>query len=301
MSANILSKDIRKKIFDAMQLESIRWQGELDDVEFLDRLYNLETLPSFDNRYSNAKQDIIQHTRNNNDWDMYWIISDTRFDLLNCPDEEFSKFLCEMLHPVIRQTPSEQEQLVTYINEQIEKVGFRLIEADFIAGRPEYEIQQFLSANILKKGASAADLLNSNSMRKEIARIENSIYTDPELALGTSKELIESCCKTILENEKVEYAKLDFPKLVRTTLQTLNLTRDSISNDARGSENIKNILSSLSTIVLNLNELRNIYGTGHGKHGSYKSGFKSRHAQLVASCAITFALFVSETYVENKR
>ena len=40
---------------------NISWHGRLDDIEFLQRLYNLDELPSYDSRYHTAKGDIATH------------------------------------------------------------------------------------------------------------------------------------------------------------------------------------------------------------------------------------------------
>lgn len=41
------------------------YHGELEELEFLKILYPLDTMPSYDSRYSNAEDDIRQHTINN--------------------------------------------------------------------------------------------------------------------------------------------------------------------------------------------------------------------------------------------
>ena len=40
--------------------------------------------------------------------------------------------------------------------------------------------------------------MNANYLKQQIQRMEQSIDSDPSLAIGTAKELIETCCKTIL-------------------------------------------------------------------------------------------------------
>ncbi len=52
------------------------------------------------------------------------------------------------------------------------------------------------------------------------------------------------------------------------------------------------------TIGNNLAELRELYGTGHGKHGS-STGLKTRHAKLAIGAAATFAVFLFETHKET--
>ncbi len=43
------------------------YYGRLGKTEFLERLYNLKKMKSCDSRYSNAYEDIVQHTINNDD------------------------------------------------------------------------------------------------------------------------------------------------------------------------------------------------------------------------------------------
>ena len=76
--------------------------GRLDnEIAFLKRLYQLDTMPSNDDRYNNAEGDIIQHTINNDDWDLCWVFNDERFPLLNGTDEEYLRFLIEVFNPEV--------------------------------------------------------------------------------------------------------------------------------------------------------------------------------------------------------
>ncbi|QQR83341.1 hypothetical protein IPJ72_06105 [Candidatus Peregrinibacteria bacterium] len=48
----------------------------------------------------------------------------------------------------------------------------------------------------------SSELLNNRQLKLHIQRMENSINSDPDLAIGNAKELIETTCKNILDNEK---------------------------------------------------------------------------------------------------
>ena len=97
----------RRDILDAIKLESIQWNGRLEEAEFLSRLFDLHALPSTDRRFKDAAGDIWQHRVNNLDWDDDWIFYDDRFNLLSGDDEMFLRFLCETIHPVVRPDPTE--------------------------------------------------------------------------------------------------------------------------------------------------------------------------------------------------
>ena len=145
-----------------------------------------------------------------------------------------------------------------------------------------------------------AELLDANHLAKQIQRMKDSVETDPSLAIGTAKELIETCCKTILAKREVEIpAKPDIPTLTKATFKELNLVPEEIQKSAKGADAVKRLLSNLSTIAHNLAELRSLYGTGHGQHGS-TSGLTTRHAKLAVGAASTLAVFLFETHEQTK-
>ena len=145
-----------------------------------------------------------------------------------------------------------------------------------------------------------AKVLNANHLAEQIRRLEASVETDPSLAIGTAKELIETCCKTILaERGKPVSGAPDVSTLTKETLKELKLVPEGIPDAARGAEVIKRLLSNLGTIGNGLAELRSLYGTGHGKHGS-ASGLSTRHAKLAVGAAATMTVFLFETHKETK-
>jgi hypothetical protein len=126
--------------------------------------------------------------------------------------------------------------------------------------------------------------------------MQDSVEADPSLAIGTAKELIETCCKTILAERGQEISGTpDISTLTKATFKQLNLVPEGIPNSARGAEVIRRILSNLSTVCHGLAELSGLYGTGHGQHAA-ASGLKSRHAKLAVGAASTLAIFLFETH-----
>jgi len=142
-------------------------------------------------------------------------------------------------------------------------------------------------------------VFDGNYLAAQISRMEKSIESDPALAIGTAKELIETCCKTILEQRgKSVVGKPDMPTLTKNTLKELKLVPDDIPEAARGRDVIKRLLQNLGTIGNNLAELRGLYGTGHGKHDKAE-GLTPRHAKLAVGAASSLATFLFETHRET--
>ncbi len=146
---------------------------------------------------------------------------------------------------------------------------------------------------------SLANELDADELSRQINRIESNVDSDPALALGTAKELVETCCKTILKERGEAIPKnADVGQLVKATMKTLSLLPDSIPDSAKGAQTIKRTLSNLAAVTQGLAELRNLYGTGHGKHGKSKA-IRPRHARLAAGAAISLATFLFETHKER--
>ena len=147
--------------------------------------------------------------------------------------------------------------------------------------------------------AKTASRLQADDIRRQISRMEASINTDPELAIGTAKELTETCCKTILQERNVSNDRnLDVSELVRVTLRELRLTREDIPDSARGADTIRRIVSNLGSIASGINELRNLYGTGHGRTARTPS-LSPRHARLAVGSTSALVQFLFETHTEQ--
>jgi len=297
-----LPREVRLHIVDGLRLEGVSWRGQLDDVEFLSRLYDLDKLPSHDPRFKDASGDIWQHCINNDDWDANWAFSDKRFGLMDGPAETFLRFLSETLHPVVRPDRDEATKLVSHYNDQLRPTGWEIVEEERIGGRPRFTYRRadHQGGRAVSRARTVADALDAGWMAKAIVRLERSIEADPELAIGTAKDLVESCCKTILMKRNVEFGKgADLNDLTKLLVKEIQLVPEGISDEARGAENIRLILRNLTQLTNNLAQLRGLYGSGHGRDGQHR-GLQARHARLAAAAAVAFIDFTAETYRERE-
>lgn len=145
----------------------------------------------------------------------------------------------------------------------------------------------------LKDTATAIDAIQ---LADQIRRMEQTMHTDPALAIGTAKELVETVCKTILSERGKEITGTpDMPTLTKEAFKELKLVPEGIPEEARGAKTIRVLLSNLGSIANNLAEIRNLYGTGHGHLGTAK-GLRARHAKLAVGAAATLAMFLFETH-----
>jgi predicted ATPase len=133
-----ISETTKREIFDILTINQVEIYGKLTEVEFLKRIYILSELPSTDGRYKNAEGDIIQHTVNNDDWPSNWIINDNRFGLIYGSDQVFIKFICELLHPAVREDENEIKTLFQLFNESLYAENWELYEIKKISNKPVF-------------------------------------------------------------------------------------------------------------------------------------------------------------------
>jgi hypothetical protein len=293
----------RREIFDYVLTDGGPWWGKYDEIKFLARLYNLDDLPTTDTRvqlFPNARADIQQHRYNNDDWENDYVFWDERFQLAAGPDEVLLEFLAQMVHPVVQPDTVRAREIVDRLNELLAPDGWMLNPHKQVSGRPIYAPARTGTGAGPAVGFAheTAARIDSAHISQQLTRMEGAVDTDPELAIGTAKEFVESVCKTILDERDVDYDKKDdLPGLVKKATKALNLTADDISETAKAAATIKKMLSNLGTIVQGSAELRNAYGTGHGKSKSQAtSALTPRHARLAVGAAATLGVFLYETH-----
>jgi len=136
---------------------------------------------------------------------------------------------------------------------------------------------------------------SNDYLNKQIELMTSTQETNPTEAIGKAKELIESCCKNILEEQGKDIGKHNVGQLVDETLKLLELKPENISDNKIEAITIKGILGNLKAIASNIADLRNSYGSGHGKSASYV-GLQARHAKLAVGASVNLVRFLWDTY-----
>lgn len=146
-----------------------------------------------------------------------------------------------------------------------------------------------------KLGVEPEAMLGLPAVQDHIRRIQVALtHDDAELLLGSSKELLETTSKFVLTNVGME-APSKFPALLGGALEALGLHPKTAGNHDEIAAATKRILSGLQQIGLGINELRNEYGTGHGRLDSGVR-LKLRHARLAAGSAVVLATVMVDTF-----
>lgn len=158
-----------------------------------------------------------------------------------------------------------------------------------------------ITSTIVKTADDLKDKFSSEYMSRQIELMVSMQSTNPTNAIGMAKELIESCCKTILDDLGIVWSKTDdVPQLTSKTMDALNLLPANIQETDQGADAIRVVLGNLRAILSKLAEIRNTFGSGHGKSASFQ-GLEERHAKLAVGSSITFVDFIWSTYDNQKK
>lgn len=299
---NTVTEVTRRAIIDYLSVGR-HWSGALQEDDFLGRLYPLSRMPSTDYRaeFNTAAKDIWKHRVMNADWPDDWVFTDSRFDLLHGPDEAFLRFLAETVHPIVRPESTTARDMVKEFNAELAADGWELYVSKEISGRPVYGYRRLLDSAgpHLDRAKAVAERLSGSHVAQQIRRLERAVEEDPELAIGTAKEFVESLCKTILSERGITFSKNDdFPGLVRLTIREVGVVPDSIGSTGDAEKKITVLLNNLGSVGQQLAEIRNQFGTGHGRTTSHV-GLERRHARLAVGAASTLAAFLYESHEAN--
>lgn len=298
---NKISAITRRNIADALTVEKLWYHGRLDEPDFLSRLFDLKQLPSRDYRYSNAYDDIYQPMVMNNDWESDWVFTDTRFNLMHTNDESYLNFLEETLHPAVRMEEEQVLKIQEIYNKHLEADGFEILQANEISGRPVFEgrLKVIGKSHLIAKKTEIKKYLNTEYVNNKINLMNESVSTDTDLAIGTAKELIETACKSILKKHgKESDPNWNLGKLLKETSDILDFKPKKASNPDKAETSIKQILKGITTLINGVAELRNAYGTGHGKDSDFKM-LESKYAKLIVGTVSEIVIFYLATDGED--
>ncbi len=301
ISSSDIELEVRREILEGLIADGIDWCGKLDELEFLQNLYDLEQLPSNDPRYPNALGDFCQHRINNPyDWDDDWIYLDKRFGLVDGELDLFLNFITKIVDPAVRRNENESKEIVGKINRSLKRIGYELALGDLAYSGVKYIVQNIRSDSYASRRTIPLSAhFDNEDIERKIEQLEEFIESDPTRAIGEAKELLESCFKFILNKKDIKIERNDNMKnLSKKVCASLKLLPEDIDQEAPGAEICRGILGNLAVLTQFVAELRNHYGSGHGRDGSFR-GLQPRHARLAAGVAIVYIEFLWETFQQR--
>lgn len=142
-----------------------------------------------------------------------------------------------------------------------------------------------------ERGNKISEILTQEYVNKQIRLMNQSIQSNPHLAIGIAKELIETCCKYLLKEKGITYERdWDILKLIKETNKIVELVPFEVENKEIAKAAAIKILSGFSSIVHGVTELRNSFGSGHGHDPNFKM-INEVYIKLAVSAAGELVLF----------
>lgn len=164
--------------------------------------------------------------------------------------------------------------------------------------------EETAGASYVMYGAREVLKAEATHIARLIMAVEDAVEENPGLVFDLAKNIVESTCKTILEERGCPLEdNLKLPKLLKETLGNLRLVPERLDREKGLSASLSLTVGGLFTVVQGLAELRNAYGfASHGREASFQE-LEPAHALLVARSAdaiVSFLFRVHRDYPMTK-
>ena len=177
------------------------------------------------------------------------------------------------------------EQKLTLLRMALEADGFHMDAS----GNPVTALEDLAVT-------ASATLVDISGIRVELQRLQNAIDSDPSVAIGKAKNLVEATAKAILSQTGGTVGKDDsLTALARRAAEALNVHPQG-AGDRR---HVRNLLGRLQGVVDDLMQLRNEVGDGHGAAVA-PTDIDLRHGRLAARAAIAWCSFMLDTLAQSR-
>lgn len=153
---------------------------------------------------------------------------------------------------------------------------------------------------IVMHGARAAIADGMTHIEEQVNSIERSVLENPGLAFDLAKTLIESVCRTVLDERHISYNQTDdLPALFKAVRQTLPFLPASASGETKVRRSLEQTLSGLHMAVMGICELRNQCGFASHGAGGPKPVMESIQALLAAESADAIVGFINRIHRQD--
>jgi hypothetical protein len=192
--------------------------------------------------------------------------------------------------------PEKGQAVIERLNAALEADGYAVM---IVAGKPQLVTRQAggaIVAAVIEKTA----LLDFDTVQRDITRALNSAADDPEDAVTAACSLIESVCRSILIELKLELpAKKDIDGLVRAVQGPLGLSPGRTGFPADIEADVRQVLGGLTSVAKGIGALRTHGGDAHGRERGFRR-IDARIARLAINTAGSVALFFIETWEQQQ-
>lgn len=193
--------------------------------------------------------------------------------------------------------PDKAAAVREHINRALEPEGLALV----LVGGRVHLTERTASGTIVEPFASKVAILNFDTVQVEIARALLNLTDDPEDAVTAACSLIEAVCRSILIEMNLPLPpRKDIEGVLRAVQQPLGLAPGRSDLEPEVEQDVRQILSGLTSVAKGVGALRTHGGDAHGREKGFRR-IDPRVAQLAVNAASTIALFLIETWEKQQR
>ena len=200
-------------------------------------------------------------------------------------DDDYDQHVLNVLEGIVKRDPNNEPKLVAYALSKLTGPYEGVVHARERLQKIAHNLD-----SILVIGAD--ELPEHPHIASHVNRIKGDMIDDPEAAIGSCKDLVESALKTFLNVPASERKKYDMPQLIK-------FARDKLSQSLGGLEHDKEMLKTLSNfgqIMESIATVRNKHGTGHGRGPEETFNLPQPYVVLAANSAISAAVFLTQMH-----
>jgi hypothetical protein len=201
---------------------------------------------------------------------------------------------CELL----RNLPKEDTETVLRAIREIHPPADDDYEITWIEHRIDPEAIPVLDLGQVSATDDLTDIIRNRdlgSLEVEFQRALDAIAVDPPTAVTAACSLFESFCKVYIEDENLEMPKKSTAKPLWRTVQK----HIALSPEQQTDDDLKRILSGLTSIIDGFSSLRTHKGSAHGR-GKNSYRVADRHARLTVNASHSIVLFLLETWSDRR-
>jgi hypothetical protein len=160
-------------------------------------------------------------------------------------------------HDEVARALRAMERILEGWDEDYVKGFWRLLAQDGYKRNPDTRLLD-IPIRTFSPGA-LSNLTDQSVIRGHLNRIQRALPGDPELAIGSAKELIESTAKLVLDERGVSYDNDDtITALIHRAQEAIGLSPAKVaSSGPDGGGSVKRILGGASSVAIGVAELRN--------------------------------------------
>ena len=138
---------------------------------------------------------------------------------------------------------------------------------------------------------------NAVHLEQQINAIEIAVLHLPNLAVDLARTLVETICKTILNDRgQSDCDTLGFKDLLKATYAAVQLVPDGKLSSPEGQAALRNLAENLDAAILGISQLRQAEGlASHGKD-AYFSPLEGVQAEFVARAADALVAYLYKSH-----